>query len=45
MIVQEMLKDANDHCNINNNRYENQHLIGCKDLFRGLIFKEWVMLN
>ena len=40
-----MLNDANKYFNKDNNHYANQQLIGCKDLFRGVIVIEWVIRN
>ena len=40
-----MLKDIDKYFNNNDDYYINQQLIGCRDLFRGVIVKEWVMGN
>ena len=40
-----MLNDVSKYFNKNNNHYTNQQLIGCKDLFRGLIVKECAIEN
>ena len=42
IIVQEMLDNINEYFNDDNNPYTNQQLIRHKDLFRGVIVKEWV---
>ena len=43
--VQGMLKDINKCFNNDDNCYKNQQLNGCRDLFRGVIVKEWVIGN
>ena len=40
-----MLYEINKHFNNNNNVHTNKYLIGHKDLFRGVIVKEWVVSN
>ena len=44
-IVIELMQDTNKCFNNDNNAYDNQQLIGCRDLFRGVIVKEWVVSN
>ena len=45
MYCQEMSKDMSKHFNSEDNFCANQHLIGYKDLFRGLIAKDCVIDN
>ena len=45
MIMQDILNDVKKYFNKTNNYCSNQQLIGCKDLFRGVMVKEWVMGN
>ena len=40
-----MFGDIKKHFNHDNNPYTNKQLIGCKDLFGGVIVKEWVVSN
>ena len=42
-IVQEMLKDINECFNNCNDHHTNQQLIGHRDMFRGVVVKEWVI--
>ena len=44
-IVQEMLNDINKYFNNNEDYYTNQQMIGYRDLFRGVVVKEWVIEN
>ena len=45
VIVQEMLNDVNKYFNNNDDYYTNQQLIGHRELFRGVVVKEWVIEN
>ena len=38
-----MLGDINKYFHNDNNPYANQQLIGFKDLFKGVIAKEWIV--
>ena len=40
-----MLNDINKYFNDNEDYYTNQQMIGHRDLFRGVVVKEWVMKN
>ena len=40
-----MLCDINKYFNNDDNACTNKQLIGCKDLFRVVILKEWVVSN
>ena len=40
-----MLKDTNKHLNNEDYYCTNQKLIGCKDMFIGVIFKDWIVGN
>ena len=40
-----MLKDTNKYFDKEDDYYTNQRLIGCKNVFRGVIVKDWVMCN
>ena len=40
-----MANDTNNFFNNINDYCTNQQLIGCRDLFRGIAVKEWVMGN
>ena len=44
-IVEEMMKDAIKHFNDDEDHHANQQTIGCEDMFRGLIVKEWIVGN
>ena len=44
-IVQEMLKDINKYFNNDDDCHTSQKLIGRRDVFRGIVLKEWVMGN
>ena len=45
VIVKEMLNDVNKYFNNNDDYHTNQQLIGHRELFRGVIVKEWVIEN
>ena len=44
-IVKKMLKYMNNYFNNEDDHCPNQQLIGCKDMFRSAIKKDWVMEN
>ena len=43
--VEEILRDIIKYFNDDENCYANQQTIGCKDIFRGVIVKEWIVGN
>ena len=44
-IVEEKMKDVIKYFNDDEYYYSNQQIIGCKDMFRGAIMKEWIISN